>query len=372
MGSPQVRARLIAFYLPQFHPIPENDEWWGPGFTEWTNVARARPLYKGHAQPHIPGELGFYDLRLPETRAAQARLARDYGIGGFCYWHYWFGGRRLLERPFQEVLQSGEPDFPFCLAWANESWSGAWHGRPDHILLKQEYPGDADYAAHFAAVLPALRDPRYIRVDGRPLFIVYKPANLPDAPHFTRTWRRLAEQAGLPGLYLLGLLRGDRTAREFGLDGRLPLGWPDTPSSSRLERFVLGMTGRTLGQLRTAFAFRINLGAPGPRVAGYDRIFRRAYVGDLADDRYPMVFPCWDNTPRSGRRGYVLHGSTPRLFAGYLEQAIAQVAARSPDKRLVFIKSWNEWAEGNYLEPDTVWGRAYLEAIRSVAGSVGR
>ena len=153
------RARAIALYLPQFHPIPENDAWWGSGFTEWTNTAKARPLFAGHHQPHVPADLGFYDLRLPETREAQAALARRYGIEGFCYYHYWFAGRRILERPFDEVLASGKPDFPFCLCWANESWTGIWHGAPGRILIEQTYPGPADHAAHFSALRPRLRRP---------------------------------------------------------------------------------------------------------------------------------------------------------------------------------------------------------------------
>src|SRR5262245_37746673 len=173
---------VIAFYLPQFHPIPENNEWWGPGFTEWTNVARARRMFPGHYQPRIPGELGFYDLRLSEAREAQAALAAEYGMTAFCYWHYWFGGgRRLLQRPFEEVLRSGRPDFPFCLGWANQSWSGSWYGAPERILIEQTYPGEKDHRAHFDAVLPAFMDPRYFRVDGRPLFYVFDPAGLSEA-----------------------------------------------------------------------------------------------------------------------------------------------------------------------------------------------
>lgn len=170
--------RLIAYYLPQYHPIPENDAWWGDGFTEWTNVRRAKPLFKGHQQPVQPGKLGYYDLRDPAAREAQAELARGAGIEGFCYWHYWFGGKQLLERPFNEVLASGKPDFPFCLAWANASWTGIWYGEPERILMEQTYPGVEDHIEHFNVLLPAFRDPRYLRVDSRPIFFVFQPANL--------------------------------------------------------------------------------------------------------------------------------------------------------------------------------------------------
>ncbi len=215
--SDDEQIRVIAFYLPQFHPIPENDLWWGPGFTEWTNVARARRFYPGHYQPRLPGELGFYDLRLPETREAQAVLAADYGLSAFCYWHYWFGGgRRLLERPFDEVLQSGSPDFPFCLGWANQTWSGIWHGAPSRVLIEQTYPGESDYRAHFETVLPAFKDPRYVRIDGRPLFLVYDPTDLPEPQRFLDLWRGWAADEGLPGIFFVG--RTETAGRSSGAD----------------------------------------------------------------------------------------------------------------------------------------------------------
>jgi hypothetical protein len=358
------RARLIAFYLPQFHPIPENDEWWGKGFTEWTNVAKARPLFRGHRQPHLPGELGFYDLRLPESRVAQAQLAMEHGIEGFCYWHYWFAGKRLLDRPFAETLRTGEPDFPFCLAWANETWSGTWHGRPDRILIQQAYPGEADYIAHFRALLPAFNDHRYMTVEGKPIFVVYHPAKLPDAKAFTDCWRRLAEAAGLRGLYFIGFFRGEWVPEEHGFDAVLPHGWPVAPPKL-IDKALYRRFGRTSKTLALPLAVKIRLGAPGPRVCQYSTMFDGVYEAPLPGNRYPLVFPNWDNTPRSGVRGYVLQGSTPSLFGGLLGRAIGQVGERDLDHRIVFVKSWNEWAEGNYLEPDTENGRAYLEAARS-------
>lgn len=358
------RARVIAFYLPQFHPIPENDEWWGKGFTEWTNVAKARPLFKGHAQPRMPGELGFYDLRLPETRNAQADLARAHGIEGFCYWHYWFAGKRLLERPFTEVLNSGEPGFPFCLAWGNETWSGAWHGRPDRVLIEQIYPGEADYTEHFYAVLPALTDARYITVDGKPLFVIYHPKKLPNPKAFTDHWRRLAAAEGLSGLHFVGFARGEWAPGDYGFDAVLPHGWPVTPPK-HLDKVLYRHFGRTSKTLALPFSVKLRLGAPGPRVYEYSAMFDGVYDSALAADRYPVAFPNWDNTPRSGTRGYVLENSSPDLFAGFLRRAIDQVSDRDPDHRLVFVKSWNEWAEGNYLEPDQEWGRGYLEAVKN-------
>lgn len=226
------RARVVALYLPQFHPIPENDRWWGPGFTEWTNVAGARPLFPGHRQPNLPGSLGFYDLRLAEVRAAQAALAQAHGIEAFCYWHYWFGdGRQLLERPFEEVLASGSPDISFCLGWANESWSGVWHGAPERILIEQRYPDDDD-SLHFAHLLTAFRDERYLRVGGRPVFHVYRPEQLPDASRFVQRWQDLAAEAGLPGMYLVAGLRDSYAARAPRATGSTPRSTSDFPSST--------------------------------------------------------------------------------------------------------------------------------------------
>jgi len=189
-------ARLIAFYLPQFYPNPENDAWWGKGFTEWTNTAKARRLYPGHYQPHVPADLGYYDLRVPETRTAQAELARSYGIEAFCYYHYWFAGRRILERTFQEVLTSREPDFPFLLCWANQTWTGTWHGASDRILIEQTYPGIDDHRRHFESLLPAFCHPRYVRVDGKPVFIIYRPTELPDTVKTIDLWGTMAREAG--------------------------------------------------------------------------------------------------------------------------------------------------------------------------------
>jgi hypothetical protein len=342
-------ARLLAFYLPQYHPIPENDAWWGIGFTEWTHVKQARPLFKGHDQPHFPGELGYYDLRYPETRQAQAELAQAYGIEGFCYWHYWFGaGRQLLQQPLQAVIQSGQPDYPFCLAWANESWAGHWHGAPNRILIEQRYP-KGDESAHFTAILPVLRDRRYLRVDGRLLFIVYKPHLLPEARRFTNTWREMAQVAGLSGLYLLGIATHPWEPQPAGFDGAIihaPAAMLVAAQLGRIRRIWRRLQRRPVTLPYTAYAQRAL-----PALTGFY-------------DHYPSLLPNWDNTPRLGYRGIVLTGSTPDQYKALLSEAINQVNHYPPDKRLVFIKSWNEWAEGNYLEPDRQWGRAYLEATR--------
>jgi lipopolysaccharide biosynthesis protein len=344
---------VIAFYLPQFHPIPENDEWWGPGFTEWTNTARAARLYPGHPQPHLPGELGFYDLRVPEARAAQAQLAAQYGVGAFCYWHYWFGGgRRILTRPFDEVLASGEPEFGFCLGWANQSWTGTWHGAADRVLIEQTYPGPADEEAHFETVLPALRDPRYLRVDDRPVFYVFRPEELPDAAAFIAHWRRLAEQAGLPGIYFV--------AEVSDLLGRGP----------RYDRVIAdGFDAGVYIRLPAAVTPVTTLRMRAGRKLGLPEIYRYAQdplpmAPQLDPARhYPAVYPNWDNTPRAGRRGLVLHGASPEAFRPHVRAAVAHARNRPSGERLVWVKSWNEWAEGNYLEPDQQFGRAWLDVL---------
>jgi lipopolysaccharide biosynthesis protein len=351
-----VSARLVAFYLPQFHPIPENDEWWGAGFTEWTNTAKAKPLFRGHYQPHVPADLGFYDLRLPEARAAQAELAREFGIEAFCYYHYWFGGKRILERPFSEVLASGQPDYPFCLCWANQTWTGIWHGAPNRILIEQTYPGEHDHRAHFETLLPAFRDPRYVKVDGKPVFVIFQPAELPESAKVLQLWRTMATQAGLPGLHLVGTNLGvGRKPADFGLDASTTANLPARrPWVSR----------RTpIKWIRARYRDSIGM----PTVYQYHQIASQLIAPEVPGvEDYPCLIPNWDNTPRSGKNGLVLHGSTPELFRIHARQAAERVRRMAPGHNLVFIKSWNEWAEGNHLEPDLKFGRKYLEVLRDV------
>lgn len=357
-------ARVIAFYLPQFHPTPENDQWWGKGFTEWTNVASARSLFKGHEQPRIPADLGFYDLRLPETRVAQADMAAAHGVEGFCYWHYWFGGRRMLERPFNEVLSSGEPDFPFCLGWANHSWNGIWRDEPHRLLLDQTYPGEADDRAHFEYLLKAFLDPRYIRVDDKPLFVIFKPTDMPDAKKRFDLWRELALKAGLKGLHIVGINMLDfKDAAELGLDAVTI----STLAVTNTGNAAINEASRIVWGLRR----RLSLG--GPRVVEYSEAIKHL-VPDLSQfncEAYPCVYPNWDNTPRKGRKGLVLVNSSPELFENHLRKAVDALEGRTAEHKLVFLKSWNEWAEGNYLEPDTKWGLQYLQALKRVIEAVG-
>lgn len=350
----KARARVFAFYLPQFHPIPENDDWWGRGFTEWTNTAKAKPLFKGHYQPHVPADLGFYDLRLPEARTAQADMARKYGVEGFCYYHYWFAGHRLLERPFNEVLISGAPDFPFCLCWANQTWTGIWHGAPNRVLIEQTYPGMEDHHRHFATLLPAFCDKRYLKVDGMPLFVVYNPMDLPDSPRVLELWRSLAAKAGLPGLFLVAESRSPEwDPKPFGYDAavmiRLPSKRHEWVPWNHPIRKIKGKVHQWRGM---------------PRVHQYEQVIDSLVAEPMPGiENFPSVIPNWDNTPRSGGNGLVFQGSTPELFRRHLRRALERVRHAPTERRIVFIKSWNEWAEGNHLEPDLRFGLRYLDVL---------
>ncbi len=379
------RIRFIAFYLPQFHPIPENDKWWGKGFTEWTNTAKAKPLFEGHYQPNTPADLGFYDLRDPETREAQAGLAREHGIDAFCYWHYWFGnGKRLLEKPFNEVLRSGKPDFPFCLGWANESWTGIWHGLSNEVIVEQTYPGRKDYEDHFYAVSEAFEDPRYMRVRQKPLFLVYKPDLLPNAREFTEAWNNLATREGLKGVYFVGIHDNlDWNHKKHGFDAKtyhVPAVYiadyirrqnrPALPEKlvSLAQHIAPSQIASLLNRIKSP---EINMSGSAsekkPAVYDYESVITCNHFARFRHkDVIPSVIPNWDNTPRSSYRGLVLHNSTPELFQRHLESAFSFVESNPKVERIVFIKSWNEWAEGNYLEPDVRWGKQYLEAVRRV------
>ena len=350
------RARVIAFYLPQYYPIPENDQWWGKGFTEWTNVGKAKPLFPGHYQPRIPADLGYYDLRVAETRKAQAEMAHQYGVEGFCYWHYWFGnGKRLLERPFNEVLASKKPDFPFCLAWANESWRGFHHGlKKREILIEQLYPSEQDYIDHFYEVLPALKDPRYIQVDEKPLFLIYQPFQLPDASQFVTLWRKLAAENGLKGIHFVGQTYADDKIDEilsFGFDAVNIMRMYDYKKKQNHFFYLC----RKLQSLL--------FGAP--HIVSYKEVIK-ALVGEKEkqDNLYPSILPNWDHTPRTGRNGLVFHDSTPELFERHLKNVSDVLQEKPAEHSIVFIKSWNEWAEGNYIEPDLKYGMSYLQKLK--------
>lgn len=356
-------ARLIAFYLPQFHPIPENDRWWGEGFTEWRNVAKADPLFPGHYQPHIPADLGFYDLRCEETREQQAQLAREYGIHGFCYYHYWFEGKRLLERPFNEVLESGRPDFPFCLCWANDPWSRRWDGLTQDLLQAQSYSA-ADDLEHIRWLLPALSDTRAIKADGRPLFLVYRPKELPDARRTIDTWQKEVRRAGLKGLFLVAV----QTAWDLQWDGQRERYDTWDPTELGFDAAVLFQP--QFGKLLNSDRRIAVQGKESLQVYPYSDAWQfLADCEQVSYTRFDTVCPSWDNTARRGSEAVVLHGSTPAEYRKWLERAISNATHLPRDRRLVFVNAWNEWAEGCHLEPDLRDGRAYLEATRAALNS---
>jgi Glycosyltransferase WbsX len=348
--------KLIAFHLPQFYPTPYNDEWWGKGFTEWTNVTKARPRFKGHYQPHLPADLGFYDLRLPESRDAQAELASAYGIHGFCYYHYWFKGKRVLELPVNEILRLGKPNFRFCFSWANHNWTRGWDGGNQKVLIEQLYSAEDDIQ-HIRWLCEAFSDPRYIRVDGKPLFLVYHSSRIPDRKATTDRWRGEAQRLGVGELHLC-LMENNFdypliNPTEYGFDAAVefqPKLWllPDPLFERALVRF--------------------HLDDGSYRLHSYSKLVN----GSLAEApatylRYPCVCPGWDNTSRKTRRGLVLKDSTPELYELWLRGVIARTAPSSGGDKIIFVNAWNEWAEGCHLEPCQKWGRQYLEAtLRAV------
>lgn len=345
------RPTVVAFYLPQFHPVPENDAWWGKGFTEWTNVVKAKPLFDGHQQPHLPADLGFYDLRVPEVREQQATLARTHGIDAFCYYHYWFGGRRVLGRPLDEVLRTGRPDLPFCLCWANENWTRAWDAGEHEILLAQEY-NEVEQAEHLRFLVRAFSDPRHLRVDDRPVFLIYRAPAIPHVRTFVERLREASVAAGAGDPYVVKCdthLQFDDPA-DHGCDAAA-----EFPPHGMSERNTpLDVPGLT----------------PGNVVFDYGDV-AASYL-DQPDPpwvRHKAVFPSWDNTSRRGDgRSIIVHGSTPEAYEGWLREVCAR-ARRQDGPGLVFVNAWNEWAEGAHLEPDERHGRAYLRATaRAVLG----
>jgi hypothetical protein len=348
-------VRLIAFYLPQFHPIPENDEWWGKGFTEWTNVNRAVPLFEGHYQPQRPGELGYYDLRDPQAREKQAQLAREHGIHGFCYYYYWFSGRRVLERPLQEVFDSGRPDFPFCICWANETWSRRWDGSEHEVLLKQEHNHEND-VRFITEVIPLLKDPRYIRVDGAPLLAVYRVSLMPEPARTADTWRAICAEHGIERLHLCSVESfGNREPRGYGFDSAIEFP-PHVVVSPLLNAEIPDLPPDYTGNI-------------------YD--YRRVVEFELSKPyphyrRFPGVMVSWDNTPRRGKGGNIFLHATPEEYELWLRGAVDTVRQHLPEpERIVFINAWNEWAESAHLEPDEKYGRRYLEATRRALGGSG-
>jgi len=348
--------RPIAIHLPQFHPTEQNDAWWGKGFTEWTNVSRAKPLFKDHYQPRLPADLGFYDLRLPETRQQQADLAKEYGIYGFCYYHYWFNGERLLERPVNDIIASGEPDFPFMLCWANETWSRRWLGEEKEVLIKQDYSEEDDHRHATWLCENAFSDKRYIKIHGRPAFIIYRPHDLPDYKKTIAIFKKVAAEKGLPEPYMIG--SNSHSQQLEGFDhilnfepqlGMLPEAFNDQSSIYRWKRNL-----------------KLKINSSRLKVYDYKEV-KKMMAGRTFDYSYfPCVFVGWDNTARRGEKGVVIINQDAQVFTESLQRAKDMVKDRPEDEQIVFINAWNEWAEGNHLEPCRKHGHTFLEAVKKV------
>lgn len=358
------KKKIIAFYLPQYHPTPRNDEWWGKGFTEWTNVAKAKPLFPGHHQPNIPADLGFYDLRLPQARKAQADLAREYGIYGFCYYHYWFeDGFEELETPFYEVVNSGEPDFPFCLCWANESWYSKFWNLDGTVggkkcLAEQKYLGKEDNEKHFYKLLKAFKDPRYIKYDGKLLFVIYKPLEFQGLQGFMDQWNELAVKNGLPEFCFFGV--SSNVSEEY--EKICDLGIKHIVTTDLGMNMLRNRTQMDRVKLKLYRIFH----RKAPIIIDYAKYY--PYLSSLCHnfpDLIPSIFPNWDHSPRSGSGATVIANTCPENFEKHVKLVVEILNNRDSDKdRICFLKSWNEWGEGNYVEPDLRFGRGFLEVIK--------
>ena len=360
--------RLLAINLPQFHPFKENDEWWGKGFTEWTNVAKARPRFKGHYQPHLPADTGFYDLRLPEAREMQAEMARKYGIYGFCYYHYWFNGKQLMERPVNDILASGKPDFPFMLCWANENWTRAWDGGEKEILIEQHYTKEDDIAHMEYLCKNVFCDKRYIRINNRPFFAIYRPELFPNIEESIRTWREVASKCNID-LYL-GFMRADKVSRKEILDAGFDISIDFQPHFLIKKKWWLDKN------FWIDFFRKRILGKKTPQMPilfDYEKYANHAcsQFDSKEIKEFPAIVPSWDNSPRRiGQSFWALKNSTPSKYEKWLQYILNKFKPYSKDENFIFINAWNEWAEGNHLEPDQKWGKAYLEATKKALDNI--
>jgi len=349
----------IAIHLPQFHPFAENDEWWGEGFTEWTNVRKAKPLFKGHYQPHVPADLGYYDLRDETTRMAQAELAAQYGIYGFCYYHYWFNGTRLMKEPLDAIVQSGKPDFPFMLCWANENWTRRWDGLDNEILIKQNYSQDDDIAHIRFLINTFFHDKRYIRVDDKPFFLIYRPNLLPDVKGTIELWRREAKAAGME------LFVGFTNNFSYQPDDIKSIGFDCVvdfqPNLNNMPvKLQFPFVDRVKNKLRL-----------GQSAHFTNRVFSYGdYVDYMVNDKtphpdnwYPGIMPGWDNSARKSKDAFIFTKSSPAEYGRWLKHIAEEYKGRDT---FLFINAWNEWAEGNHLEPCQKWGRQYLEQTADI------
>ncbi len=360
------QPKLLAFLLPQFHAIPENDAWWGEGFTEWTNVRKALSLFPGHRQPRVPLNARYYNLLDENCRKWQADLARAHGIHGFCYYHYWFAGRRLLERPLNAVLELKKPDFPFCLAWANEPWTRIWDGSENEVLMPQGYGGRSDWEAHFRTLEKAFHDPRYIRVNGCPVILIYRSASIVDCADMLDCWRTMAVNSGLGGLHVVSMLTA------FGADPRSSLFDAFSEFEPFHTRDHLPFSAKVYekaANVACRFAWKATGTGPyAPRSLDYRRIWRELSKRPLPANHYAGAFVDWDNSPRKNlQTSLVMRNFDLATFRSGFEALYRKASMASSE--FVFINAWNEWGEGTYLEPDQENGTAILEIIKSVVSA---
>lgn len=363
MISNTVKARVIALYLPQFYPIPANDKFWGKGFTEWTNVVQAKPLFRGHYQPRIPADLGFYDLRYPEIKEKQANLAKEAGIEGFCYWQYWFGnGNMLLEKPFEQVLNSGKPDFPFCFGWANHDWStGTWlkgsKKLQKQMIAQQLYLGEKDYIAHFNYCLPAFKDHRYIMVDGKPFFAIYDPFVSSEIKLFMEVWQELARKNGFPGIHFVAMNSTKLTYEEI-----LNQGFDAVNNRQMWGTMKKVNHSKYYAYLKSKITSLFNI--PLTRMK-YEDVIKYWFNGEEKNEMcYPTIIPNYDRSPRAGANSTIMYGSTPDLFEKHVRMCLELIKDKPYEHRIIILKSWNEWGETNFMEPDLKWGHGYLNALK--------
>ena len=354
----------IALYLPQFHPIPENDNWWGKGFTEWTNVTRAKPLYKGHYQPQLPTELGFYDLRVASTRIAQAELARTFGIYGFCYYHYWFNGKRLLHEPLDDMIKTKSPDFPFMICWANENWTRKWDGHDEDVLMKQEYSQQDDLNHIEFLCKHYFSDARYIRVNNKPFISIYRPSLFPDIRQTLKTWRSRARELGFD--LHIGFMQAfvfDDNFSEYGFDCGIEFHPTYAKMQSAAEQIPLA------DKILHKLGLHDSIFYTG-KIISYKK-YAQLIMRDqsISGQIYPGITPMWDNTARNGKRALIFKDSSPVIYQQWLKSIVEKYKSSPASDQFIFINAWNEWAEGNHLEPCTRWGRQYLEATRAALGS---
>lgn len=365
---------IIAFYLPQYRPVENNDKWFGKGFTEWTSVTKAKPLFKGHVQPKLPADLGFYDLRLPQVREEQVKLAKEAGITAFCYYHYWFGDKQtILEETLQEVVSLGEPDFPFCLCWANESWyRKCWHSDTGYlskeIIFDQVYPGEKDYDDHFYFLLDTFKDRRYYKIDGRLVFVVYNLDDFEkgDVSAFMARWQELAKENGLPGFYFISYCNDEEDAKSKRQEQF------DATILSQLRMPVTGMSNSKL--IEKTFSVRALISKwlnHALKPFDYGKVYPMFSSKLFSETRiYPVMIPNWDNSPRRGAGGTIFYNATPDNFKKHAMEILELVKDKPAKDNIVFLKSWNEWGEGNYMEPDLEFGHGYIDALREALDTI--